>query len=274
MNDAFPFAVKVLVLREVIFVLDQSNHHLSDCRGAGKTWGLDTCRIKESRCVGNFLHNKLVMLFVCTKTCERCDDLVHRKTILCQITVGSLIYQIINDLLRGIYTFFVLDIRSGRTYEHVAVNGRSGKNTFAHRTRQREDRCVEVVTQLFIHQQILAFTGNDLHLLFTYHVMHNVRINSGCIDHDLCFQRTFVGIQLVIAIFLYDILYLCLELEFHAVHCSVLTHGDSQVERTDDTAGRNIESCHSIRGKIRLHLKEFISLHDPCVRNTVLVSLI
>ena len=127
--------------------------------------------------------------------------LFHRQTILCQITVGSLVYQIINDLLCGIYTFFVLDIRSGRTYKHVAVNGRSGKNTFTHRTRQREDGCVEVVTQLFIHQQILAFTGNDLHLLFTYHVMHNVRINAGCIDNNLCFQRTFVGIQLVIAIF-------------------------------------------------------------------------
>ena len=67
MNDAFPFCDEVILLREVILILDQSDHHLCDRRGAGKTRGFDTCRIEESRCIGNFFR-------FCAKDVEYCTD--------------------------------------------------------------------------------------------------------------------------------------------------------------------------------------------------------
>ncbi len=64
---------------------------------------------------------------------------------------------------------------------------------------------------LLIQQAVISFSYRDMLLLFAYHVMEYVGINSGCVDHISGMDDLLFGFKIITFFRLFDIFYLSIK---------------------------------------------------------------
>ena len=115
----------------------------------------------------------------------------------------------------------------------------------------------------FIKKHILTLTRSDMQFFLTYHIMKNIRIDTGSIDDTACLKITLWGFHNKTIFLFSDVLYFCVKFKFHAIVICVLCHCNVQLKGTDNSGCRCIQCCQHLIRQIRLHGKCLFSVKDP-----------
>ena len=203
------------------------------------------------------------------QSCKGSDHLAernvfHRLRRLCRYGVQS--------LSRRIGAFFVLNVRRRRSHQKVSVDRRSDENAFSVFSRKGEHCTVYVPACRLVQQLVFALPRCDMYLLFTYHIVKDIRVNAGRIDDSPSLHRSPGGRQAEPLFQLFHPLHFRAEPEFDAVAARVLRQRDCQLEGTHDSARRRIQPCDHLIGQVRLHFHQFFSLQNLKTLHTVLLS--
>ena len=101
---------------------------------------------------------------------------------------------------------------------------------------------------IFVQQAVFAFSCGDMKLIFTYHIIENIGVNTSSVNHNFGFESLFIFRICVksretvkISSFFYYI-HLCIQKKFYSVCAGILCKCHCHMERADDSAGRS-EEC-------------------------------
>ena len=101
---------------------------------------------------------------------------------------------------------------------------------------------------IFVQQAVLAFSCGDMKFIFTYHIIENIGVNTGGVNHNFGFKSFFVfricverGNTVTISVF-FNCIHLCIQEKFHSVRAGILCKCHCHMEWADNSAGRS-EEC-------------------------------
>ena len=147
--------------------------------------------------------------------------------------------------------------------------GRRYQYTFSIFCRKLENRMRDKFAYFFIQQTILALSRNDLNLLFTDHIVKNIRINACSIYYQFCLIHMILRADLIISIFFYNILNFLVQEKLYTVCTCIFCQCDRQSKRTYNAACRRIQRSHDLIRHLRFHLPHFITGNDLTSFHTI-----
>ena len=184
--------------------------------------------------------------------------------------VASQVQNLRQSLCRGVHILLIRNILRCRTYQQIAMDSRSYKDTFTHFGGLLENSGIYQITTIFVHQTILTSARHDADLLFTDHVVDFIRIDTCRIDDDGSLEYLTIHLHLIHPSFLrrrvlgpyrslfHDGCHLVVTIELYAVFRRIFCQRNVQSERTYDAAGGCIQCSHDIPGNRRLHRPYFL----------------
>ena len=124
--------------------------------------------------------------------------------------------------------------------------GGSDQDAFSISSGKLENRSVYKIPHFFVHQTVLAFSGNDMNFVGTDHIMEGIGMDTCRIDDQSGVKIALTGRNSIAVFFLLQCCYFCIKVKFHAICSCIFSQGNGKVEGTDNTAGRRIKCCHGI----------------------------
>ena len=185
-------------------------------------------------------------------------------------TVTSQIQNLRQSFCRGVHILLIRNILRCRTYQQIAMDSRSYKDTFTHFRGLLENSGIYQIATIFVHQTILASARHDADLLLTDHIVNFIRIDTCRIDDDGCHEYLTIHLHLIHPSFLrrwvlgpyrslfHDSCHLVVTIELYAVFRRIFCQRNIQSEGTDDTTGGGIQGSYDVTGHRRLHCPDFL----------------
>ena len=180
-------------------------------------------------------------------------------------TVASQVQNLRQSLCRGVHILLIRNILRCRTYQQIAMDSRSYKDTFTHFRGLLENSGIYQIATIFVHQTILTSPRYDADLLFADHIVDFIRIDTCRIDDDGCHEYLTIHLHLIHPSLLrrrvlgpyrslfHDSCHLVVTIELYAVFRRIFRQRNVQSERTYDAAGGCIQCSHDIPGNRRIH---------------------
>ena len=180
-------------------------------------------------------------------------------------TVASQVQNLRQSLCRGVHILLVWNILRCRTYQQIAMDSRSYKDTFTHFGGLLENSGIYQITTIFVHQTILTSPRYDADLLFADHIVDFIRIDTCRIDDDGCHEYLTIHLHLIHPSLLrrrvlgpyrslfHDSCHLVVTVELYTILRRIFRQSNIQSEGTYDAAGGCIQCSHDIPGNRRIH---------------------
>ena len=194
-----------------------------------------------------------------TQSCKGCYDLTERNAFDAQYSTAHEGFQL---LCRCCGLLLIIDIRCGWSCQQITVYGRADQNTLSHPGRKLENGMADQISRLFIKQTVIAFSGSNVKLLFTYFIVDRIRIYACRVYHTGCFDIPLVCLDPISLCCFLNVLYLSQKAEFHTVVAGILCQGNRQAKRADNAAAWYIQRGNHGILNIRFHFTRLISADD------------
>jgi len=272
-GDSFSGIYKIRLTFCGINIFNNPCHILTDCRCTGQSWGFNTRHINKAGmpfCLANEkirFFRRFFMYQMSSQSGKRGDGLSAVQRVH---TVTSQIQNLRQSLCRGVHILLIRNILCCRTYQQIAMDSRSYKDTFTHFGGLLENSGIYQITTIFVHQTILTSARHDTDLLFTDHVVDFIRIDTCRIDNDGSKEHLSIRLYLIHpAFFLGWILtpyrslfhngcHLMVPIELHTILRCILRQCNVQSEGTDDTTSGCIQGSYDVTGHRLLHSPDFL----------------
>ena len=272
-GNAFSGIYKIRLTFCGINIFNNLCHILTDGGGTGQSRGFNPRHINEPGmpcCLFDEEIRFFRRIFVhqmSTQSGKRSDRLSAVQGIH---TVASQVQNLRQSLCRGVYILLIRNILRCRTYQQIAMDSRSYKDTFTHFRGLLENSGIYQITTIFVHQTILTSPRYDADLLFADHIVDFIRIDTCRIDDDGSLEYLTIRLHLIHPSFLrrrvlgpyrslfHDSCHLVVTIELYAVFRRIFCQRNVQSERTYDAAGGCIQCSHDIPGNRRLHRPYFL----------------
>jgi len=199
-------------------------------------------------------------VFVSTKSCKGGNNLTKGYIFNGLCTFGN---YFIKSCSCSIGAFLILNINRCRSHNQVSVDSGRYQNAFSVFSGQSKNSMIYMLSCRLIQQTVIAPSRCNGNLSVADHIMNLIRIDTCCIYHTFCFKITFVRMNQESALFLFDSFYPGVKLKLHSVGAGIFCHGNIQIKRTYNTAGRRIQSRYCFIRNIGFHFYKLIPLNNP-----------
>ena len=259
-QHTFSCSYKVRIFFQIQDSLYNICHHTANRRTAGQPRRFDACTVNKTRSLFELFNNKLMSVFVGSKSCKRGNHLTKGNIFHCFRTLGN---YFVKSCSGCIGSFLILNINRCRTHNQISVYSRRYQNAFSIFSRQGKNGMIYMLSCRLIQQTVVSPSWCNRKLPVTDHIVNLICINACCIHHTSCFKIALIGMNQESVFFLFDSFHLSVKLKFHTIGTGIFCHSDIQIKRTYNTAGGCIKSCYCLIRNIRLHFHQLIPLNNP-----------